>query len=57
MVSGVPEVRAVYSVTGDADAMLHVITADMADFERVLERLRDEPGVARTRSTIVLSRL
>lgn len=57
MLSGVPEVRAGYTVSGDADAMLHVVTADMADFERVLERLRDEPGVARTRSTIVLTRL
>ena len=57
MFRGVPEVRSAYTVAGDADAILHVTTADMTEFERVLERLRDHPGVARTRSTIVLSRL
>jgi DNA-binding Lrp family transcriptional regulator len=57
MIAGVPQVRAGFSVTGDADALLHVVTDDMASFEQVLERLRDEPGVARTRTTIVLSRL
>ena len=57
MVAGVPQVQGAYTVTGDADAMLHVLAADMTDFERVLETLRDHPGVARTRSTIVLSRL
>lgn len=57
MTAAIPQVRAAYTVTGDADAMLQVVAADMADFERVLERVRDHPGVAKTRSTVVLSRL
>ena len=57
MTAAIPQLRAAYTVTGDADAMLQVVAADMADFERVLERVRDHPGVAKTRSTVVLSRL
>lgn len=57
MVAGVPQVRAAYTVAGDADALLHVVTTDMAEFERVLERIRDHRGVAKTQSTMVLSRL
>lgn len=57
MIADVPEVRAGYTVTGDADAVLHVVALDITDFERVLERLRDNSGVSQTRSTIVLTRL
>lgn len=57
MVAAIPQIRAAHTVTGDADAFVQVVAADMADFERVLERIRDHPGVAKTRSTVVLSRL
>jgi DNA-binding Lrp family transcriptional regulator len=52
-----PEVIAACTVTGEADALLHIRAADMRDFERVLERIGAEPLVVRTRSVIVLSRL
>ncbi len=57
MVSDEPRVIAVYTVTGDADALLHVRTRDTAELELVLERIRSHPNADRTRSTVVLSRL
>ena len=48
---------AAYTVTGDADALLHVRTRDTSDLEGVLERIRSHPDADHTRSTIVLSRL
>ncbi|WP_098960154.1 Lrp/AsnC family transcriptional regulator [Pseudonocardia sp. N23] len=45
------------TVSGEADALLHILAADMRDFERVLERIGAEPFVARTKSVLVLSPL
>lgn len=56
-VSKIPEVHAAYTVTGDADAMLHVRVRDTRHLEDVLEQIRNEEFVAQTRSTVVLSRL
>jgi DNA-binding Lrp family transcriptional regulator len=52
-----PEVISACTVTGEADALLHIRTADVRHFERVVERISAEPFVVRTRSVIVLSRL
>ncbi|PSL08303.1 DNA-binding Lrp family transcriptional regulator [Haloactinopolyspora alba] len=52
-----PEVVEAFTVTGDADALLHVFAGDMQHFERVLTQISAEPFVARTRSVIVLSSL
>lgn len=52
-----PEVVEVVTVTGAADALVHVVAADTAQFEDVLQRISDLPFVARTESSIVLSRL
>jgi DNA-binding Lrp family transcriptional regulator len=52
-----PEVTDACTVTGDADALLHIRAADVRHFERVMERIGAEPFVVRTRSVIVLSRL
>lgn len=57
IVADIPQVLSAFTVTGDADAFLHVRAEDMHDFEQVLERVRDHPGIAKTRSTVVLSRL
>lgn len=56
-VAKVPEVHAAYTVTGDADALLHVRVRDTRHLEEVLERIRQEEFVAQTRSLVVLSRL
>jgi DNA-binding Lrp family transcriptional regulator len=52
-----PEVIGAYTVSGEADALVHLRAADIAHLEQALERLRAEPFVTSTRSMIVLSRL
>jgi DNA-binding Lrp family transcriptional regulator len=52
-----PEVVAAYTVTGDADALLHLVAADTRHLEAALERIRQEPEIQRTRSSLVLTRL
>ena len=51
------QVVAAYTVTGDADALVHVRTSDIRELEDVLERIREHPDVDRTKTTVVLSRL
>lgn len=53
----IPEVVGACTVTGAADALLHVLAADAGHLEDALERLRQEPNVDHTESVIVLSRL
>ena len=52
-----PEVAAAYTVAGQASAILVVRTEDTVHLERVLERLRESPGITRTRTAVVLSTL
>ena len=52
-----PEVVGACTVTGEADALLHIPAADVGHFEQVVERIRAEPFTTRTRSVIVMSRL
>jgi DNA-binding Lrp family transcriptional regulator len=46
-----------YTVSGEADALLLLRTADIAELEETLERIRAHKAVDRTKSVIVLSRL
>lgn len=52
-----PGVVAAYTVSGDADALVHVRATDVADLEATIERIRANPEIARSKTTIVLSRL
>jgi DNA-binding Lrp family transcriptional regulator len=52
-----PAVVGAYTISGEADALVHLRAMDMAGLEEALERLRGEPFVTSTRSMIVLSRL
>ena len=52
-----PEVVGAYTVSGEADALVHLRAADIGHLEQAIERLRAEPFITSTRSTIVLSRL
>ena len=52
-----PEVVAAYTVTGAADAIVHLRAADINQLETALERLRGLEIIERTVSTVVLSRL
>ena len=53
----VPEVVGAVTVSGAADALVHMLASDVKQLERALERIREEPNVDHTRSVIVLSRL
>lgn len=57
MVAGHPEIVAAYTVTGDADALLHVKTASPAALEAIVEQVRAHQNAERTKTTIVLSRV
>ena len=52
-----PEVIGAYTVSGEADALVHLRAADIGHLEQALERLRAEPFITSTRSMVVLSRL
>jgi DNA-binding Lrp family transcriptional regulator len=52
-----PEVIGAYTVSGEADALVHLRAADIGHLEQALERLRAEAFITSTRSMIVLSRL
>ncbi|MFF7331494.1 AsnC family transcriptional regulator [Streptomyces sp. NPDC008150] len=52
-----PEIAAAMTVTGGADALLHVRATDVQHFEEVLERIRAEPFIRKTISYLVLSHL
>ena len=52
-----PEVVDASTISGEADALLHIVAADMRHFEHVLEQIGAQPFVARTKSVLVLSPL
>ena len=57
ILSGVPEVVEAGTITGSADAMVHIRARDIPALEAALEKVRQAPNVDHTRSAIVLSRL
>lgn len=52
-----PEVEAAYTVSGEADALLHLRAPGIREVEAVIERIRTHPNAERTNSRIVLSPL
>jgi Lrp/AsnC family leucine-responsive transcriptional regulator len=54
-VSALPEVAEIHSVAGDESFLLKVLTRSTAHLDAFLSRLKTIPGIARTRTTIVLS--
>lgn len=53
----VPEVMDACTVSGAADAMVHILASDMRHLERALEQVRVEANIDHTQTAIVLSRL
>jgi DNA-binding Lrp family transcriptional regulator len=53
----IPEVAGACTLTGQADALLHVLARDVDHLEQVLGQIRAVPSVDATRSEIVLSKL
>ncbi len=52
-----PQVVAAYTVSGVADALVHLRCASITELEQVLERIRRDPHIERTTSVVVLTRL
>lgn len=57
MLTAVPEVVGAGTITGDADAIVHMRSRDVSSLEDAMERIRAASNVDHTRSVIVLSRL
>lgn len=52
-----PQVVEAFTVSGDSDALLMLRTRDIAELEDVVEKIRANNHVDRTKTVIVLSRL
>ncbi len=50
-----PQVVAAYTVSGEADALVHLRCSSIAELERVLERIRHDRHIERTTSIVVLT--
>ncbi len=57
IIAEVPEVVHAGTVTGAADAMVHMIAADIASLEMAIEKIREAPHVDHTETSIVLTPL
>jgi DNA-binding Lrp family transcriptional regulator len=53
----IPEVISAATVTGTADAMLHVLARDMRHLEEALEKIRSAADVERSESIVVLTNI
>ncbi|HLS78471.1 MAG TPA: Lrp/AsnC family transcriptional regulator [Nocardia sp.] len=53
----IPQVVGVWTIAGEADALVHVMATDMAEIESTVERIRENARVGRTRSSLVMSRI
>ena len=54
-VSALPEVGEIHSVAGDESFLLKVLTRSTAHLDDFLTRLKGIPGIARSKTTVVLS--
>lgn len=57
ILAGVPEVVGAGTVSGEADAIVHMRARDIRALEDAMERVRIAPNVDHTKSAIVLSSL
>ncbi|TCJ95450.1 Lrp/AsnC family transcriptional regulator [Nocardia alba] len=53
----IPQIVGVWTIAGEADALVHVMATDMAEIEVTVERIRENARVGRTRSSLVMSRI
>ena len=54
--AAIPQVIAADSIAGEGDLLCHVVGADNADLEGVIQSILAIPGVIRSRTEVVLSR-
>ena len=55
--TAVPEVLAVYGISGPVDLLIHVIAADADDLYRIAGRILAIPGIERSNTSLVMRRL
>jgi DNA-binding Lrp family transcriptional regulator len=55
--AGIDRVLSAFTVSGEADALIRVRVDDIDHLEKLVEQLRRDPNVVRTRTLIVLSTL
>lgn len=55
--SAIPEVVGAWTITGDADALVHILASGIREVEDAVERMREIRQVERTHTTIAMSRL
>ncbi len=55
--TAIPEVVSAWTVSGVADAVVHVLARDVRHLEATIQRIRALPDVTGTQTEIVLSRL
>ena len=53
----IPEIVGLWTVSGEADALAHVMARDMDAIERTVTLIREVPNVTRTRTVFVMSRV
>jgi DNA-binding Lrp family transcriptional regulator len=54
---GVEEIVSAFTVSGEADAVIRVRVDSIDHLEKLVESLRRDPNIVRTRTLIVLSTL
>ena len=50
-----PEIKECYYITGDFDYALKVVTESTSTLERLLTRIKNIPGVVKTKTIVILS--
>lgn len=53
----IPEVVSAATISGSADALMHILARDVSHLEQTIQRVRGLPHVASTKTEFVLSRL
>jgi Lrp/AsnC family transcriptional regulator, leucine-responsive regulatory protein len=53
--AGFPEILAAFTVSGEPDAVVRLRVESIGHLEAVIERLRRDPNIVRTRTMIILS--
>ena len=51
----IPEVAAVYEVTGEADVVVYLCCLDRDEFSAAVKRINNLPGVVKTNTSVILN--
>ena len=52
---GIPEIQTIYTTNGEWDLILELSCANLADFDRVLGKIRSVPGVVNSQTNLLLT--